>query len=160
MCFIYNALWGQATELCGEKAANLQTTLIHLQWQSKHVEQRLMADRAAREFAETAVEVGAANLSRAGAASTATVEVAAPSAVNNGACLGTRSHTSGVGTTTALAPPPSAGGDKRPGSLPRAGSDRLEVLQLTAKGQALARAVVVVESVLQKMEEQARNLAG
>lgn len=40
----------QATELCGEKAADLQTTLIHLQWQSKHVEQRLMAERATREL--------------------------------------------------------------------------------------------------------------
>lgn len=37
--------------------------------------------------------------------------------------------------------------------------NRLEVLQLRAKGQALTRAVVVVEGVLHKMEEQVKRPA-
>lgn len=40
---------------------------------------------------------------------------------------------------------------------PRGEPDRLEVLQLTAKGQELGRAMVVVEGVLNKMEEQVRE---
>lgn len=36
------------------------------------------------------------------------------------------------------------------------GTSMIEMLQLEAKGQALAQAVVVVESVLHKMEEQVR----
>lgn len=45
-----------------------------------------------------------------------------------------------------------------PSSRPAAESG-LEMLQLKAKGQALARAVVVVEGVLHKMEEQASKTA-
>ena len=45
-------------------------------------------------------------------------------------------------------------------SCPRGEPDGLEVLQLKAKGQELARAMVVVEGVLHKMEEQARIVGG
>lgn len=50
-------------------------------------------------------------------------------------------------------------GGKRPNSRSPSEPEGLEVLQLVAKGQALSSAVVVVEGVLHKMEEQARYLA-
>lgn len=60
-----------------------------------------------------------------------------------------------VAVAAAVAPP---GGGRRPNSRCSTTSEPegLEVLQLVAKGQALSSAVVVVEGVLHKMEEQAR----
>ncbi len=58
---------------------------------------------------------------------------------------------SSVAAAVAMAPE----GIKRPNSRSTAEPKGLEVLQLMAKGQALSSAVVVVEGVLHKMEEQA-----
>lgn len=71
-----------------------------------------------------------------------------------------RSRTgSSTRSTSSPSVPASPGGNKRPHSRPTAAEpEGLEVLQLTAKGQALSSAVMVVEGVLHKMEEQARYL--
>lgn len=54
----------------------------------------------------------------------------------------------------------SPGENKSSTARPATGEpEGLEVLQLMAKGQALSSAVMVVEGVLHKMEEQARTLA-
>lgn len=69
----------------------------------------------------------------------------------------TGSGVTGISSPVALASPgENIGSISRPAAAEPEG---LEVLQLMAKGQALSSAVMVVEGVLQKMEEQARSLA-
>lgn len=150
----------QATELCGEKAANLQTTLIHLQWQRKHVEQRLMTRRAAHDVGNGDTEATAAGDDTTGEGVTAT-----DTAVTKGSrgCPATAQSSNSRkrkgAIESSMSSPPMPGSTKR--SAPRATAaaepEGLEVLQLIAKGQALSSAVVVVEGVLHKMEEQART---
>lgn len=152
----------QATELCGEKAANLQTTLIHLQWQRKHVEQRLMAKRAAGDLGTEATTADA-GIPFDGS-SEETAPLVAGTTQHDGCSIARNSSRSRAGSTTTSTSPrvalASPGDNKRPNSrLAAAESEGLEVLQLVAKGQALSSAVMVVESVLHKMEEQARYLA-
>ena len=157
----------QATELCGEKAANLQTTFIHLQWQSKHVEQRLMVERASREISNATIAAAATTLATVDdnggeepLRGVATAPAASSSAGTSAAvttdksvCQGTRDRRKRAGSESALAAATAA---TTLAPCPRGGPDRLEVLRLEAKGQELARAMVVVEGVLNKMEEQAR----
>lgn len=84
----YSFVLRQATELCGEKAADLQSTLIHMQWQSKHVEQRIMAERATRELDIAAVgkldETKFSKAAAAAAAAAVTAATDAPSAKGDG----------------------------------------------------------------------------
>lgn len=61
-------------------------------------------------------------------------------------------------SSVAVAAIETPGGCKRLNSCSTSEPEGLEVLQLVAKGQALSSAVVVVEGVLHKMEEQARRL--
>lgn len=149
----------QATELCGEKAANLQTTLIHLQWQRKHVEQRLMAKRSVQDLGAQANTANAGF--PVGGASEETTPIVAGATKDDGCSMERSSSRSRVGSSTAGLSSPvalaSPGESKRPNSRPAAAApEGLEVLQLMAKGQALSSAVLVVEGVLHKMEEQAR----
>ncbi|CAN0113324.1 unnamed protein product [Ectocarpus sp. 6 AP-2014] len=149
-----------ATELCGEKAANLQTTLIHLQWQRKHVEQRLMARRAAHDLGNGDTEATIAGDDAASEGLTAT-----DAAVTKGSsgCPATaqsgNSRKRKGAIASSMSSPSMPGSTKRSTSRTTAAAEPegLEVLQLIAKGQALSSAVVVVEGVLHKMEEQARN---
>lgn len=142
----------QAAELCGEKAANLQTTLIHLQWQRKHVEQRLMTHRGARELSKG--ERGDGDTSRTIAAKAVTTGANA-AATGSFQGLARKINDNGkVGAAESAAP---SKGTKKPASRSPSEVEGLEVLQLMAKGQALARAVIVVEGVLHKMEEQVNS---
>eukprot|EP00752_Nemacystus_decipiens_P007096 g6358.t1 len=139
----------KATELCGEKAANLQTTLIHLQWQRKHVEQRLMANRGVGELDTEATTI----------TSEETAPVAVSTTKDDGGSKARSSSRSRKGNSTTSTATPvaitSPEDNKRSNSRPAtAEPEGLEVLQLMAKGQALSSAVMVVENVLHKMEEQ------
>lgn len=145
----------QATELCGEKAANLQTTLIHLQWQRKHVE-RAVQDlgtgvTTANGIPDEASEETAPIVAVAGSTKDDYLKARSSSRSRMG------SSTAGISSQVALASP---GENKMPNSRPAAAEPGgLEMLQLTAKGQALSSAVMVVEGVLHKMEKQARSSA-
>lgn len=86
-----------------------------------------------------------------------------PTAIPNddGGCLvakkSGRSRTGSTpGTSVSGAAFGTPGGGKNPNPRSTSEPAGLEVLQLVAKGQALSSAVVVVEGVLHKMEEQAR----
>lgn len=152
-------VYKQATELCGEKAASLQTTLIHLQWQRKHVEQRLMTKRAVQDLGTEAFTADTAFPFDETSEETTPIETGTTK--NDGCSIALRSSDSQMGTSTTSISSPvaiaSPGEDKRPNSRPATGEpEGLEVLQLMAKGQALSSAVMVVEGVLHKMEEQAR----
>ncbi|CAM9822517.1 unnamed protein product [Scytosiphon promiscuus] len=149
-----------ATELCGEKAANLQTTLIHLQWQRKHVEQCLMARRAVQETGGGAEAASTADgTTRDGFYQG--VPLISPVKSRKDGCLvaeaGNQNQTGGTAKTSRMEAEVNTPKSNRALSLPcqKENPEGLEVLQLIAKGQALSSAVVVVEGVLHKMEEQA-----
>lgn len=218
----------QATELCAEKAAELKTTLIHLQWQRKHVEHRRISQvgggvgggekhrfqqQQQRQHQVSLIEgvawtslppplphpdpetnVLVDNLSAAvtevaarestrddgGASHPATTRIPSVGGVE---CKGSDNHIrNNSNNVVASAAGREAGGNNGNalekitakmataeagvvrgggGSIlcsRRADDSSLDGnLQLKAKGQALGRAVSIVESVLHKMEEQVRH---
>lgn len=120
-----------------------------------------MVERASREISNAATAAAADdNVSEESFRGVATAPAASSSAGTSAAvtteqsvCQGARDRRKRAGSESVLAAATAA---TTLASCPRGGPDRLEVLRLEAKGQELAHAMVVVEGVLNKMEEQAR----
>lgn len=174
-------LFVQATELCREKAADLQTTLVSLRWQSKHVEQRLMAVRAVRETLRIAQERSEAELYESQQVdrdinsiklpqiATTSVTVST-NAAGWGCCTNdgrTQQRRKGTGRNDTI-DAPDASVDSERVSFPMAPDKSLPscdivgetgrgAMQLVSKMQALTRAITLVETVLQRMEERASS---
>lgn len=172
----------QAMEVCREKAADLQTTLVSLHWQSKHVEQRLMAERAARETLGIAQDKSEAKLYESqhidGDIKAVKLPQIAATSVTVSADAAEWGHCTSDGRaqqwrdgtcrndTTVDAPDASVDSGKVSFSMPpdkslpsggTVGETGVEVMQLVSKMQALTRAITLVETVLQRMEERASS---
>lgn len=121
-----------------------------------------MARRAAKELAAVTETVTAANDTKSSGGSGGVAAISAVKSENNGR-LATEIGKQQLARDTAKASRVVAAVTFRGGNetslAPRhqENPEGLEVLQLMAKGQALSSAVVVVEGVLHKMEEQARK---
>lgn len=140
----------QATELCSHQGANLQTTLTHLQWQKKHIEQRRMTACAmagmTRAATGSAVHPAIAAGPLGDASSAEVNDLDGKNVIellrsDDGADMKAEQRIGGEAKANSWYP----GVDLE---------SEVDTAQLEAKGQALAQAVLVVESVLQKMEDQ------
>lgn len=132
----------QAIELCSEKAGDLQTTLIHLQWQKKHVEQCRMAERGLQEVAQaTENDI-----------SLAVIDSGEKYACNTSCQGGIGIVDGSVGLAAAKSLTEELA--SMAGLSCSLTGSTAEMLQLETKGRALAEAVAVVENALRKMEEQ------